>query len=91
MSHIDTLEVYKDYLKAGYTDKEADCAVHALSDAFDGIDSVKKAELDYILLSIKTDFDLLRKDFAGLRWIVIGMGGLFAVPIIQSMIIFFRG
>lgn len=95
MSHIDTLEVYKDYLKSGYTDQQADCAVHALSDAFDGIDAVRKAELDYIIADTKNgilyQIELLRKDFAGLRWLVIGMGGLFAIPIMQSIITFFRG
>lgn len=37
MGHIDTLQVYKDYLKAGYTDEQADCAVHALNASFDSV------------------------------------------------------
>lgn len=89
MSHLDTLKIYKEHLAAGFTEQEAVAATKALDSAFDGLDSVRKAELDYSIQSIRTDFahafDLLRKDFAGIKWMVFGMGALFAVPIIQQI------
>jgi hypothetical protein len=90
MSHIDTLKVYKEHVNAGYTEEQALAAVSALDEAFDGIDSVRKVELDYAISGVLNQFELLRKDFSGLKWLVVGMGALFAIPIVQNIITYIK-
>ncbi len=49
MSHIDTLRVYKEYVKVGYSPDQAEAAVQALDYAIDGV-------------ATKSDLMLLEKD-----------------------------
>jgi hypothetical protein len=45
MSHIDTLKVYKDYLAAGYTEKQAVIAVDSLNASFDSVVTTKDLKI----------------------------------------------
>ncbi len=49
MAHIDTLEMYREYLGAGYSEAQAVTAVKALNSSFDGV-------------ATKQDLSVLEKD-----------------------------
>lgn len=89
MSHIDTLQVYKDALGAGYTEEQALYQAHILDKSFDSSNFATKEDLGTLKQHMDHHYELIKKDFAGLRWLVLGMGALFAVPIIQNLFITF--
>jgi hypothetical protein len=98
MSHIDTLKVYKDAIAVGFTEDQAVYQATSLAEAeyrlessVGSIDAVRRAELDYSISGVLHTIELLRKDFAGLKWMVLGMGALFAIPVIQDLFNFIKG
>lgn len=42
MEHINTLKMYKEYIKSGYTEDQAIIAVESLNNAFDSVVTVDK-------------------------------------------------
>jgi hypothetical protein len=89
MSHVDTLKIFEDLVASGTPSEQARAQVKALDDAFDGVDAVRRAELELSMELLRKDFfhsvELLRKDFFGLKLMVLGMAALFAVPVIQKL------
>lgn len=53
MAHIDTLEMYREYLSAGYSENQAVAAVKALNSSFDGV--ATKQDLIILEKDIKAD------------------------------------
>lgn len=60
MSHINTLEVYQEYKKSGYTEEQAICAVNSLDKSFDSV--VTKEYLSKELSLLKSEMPLLRSE-----------------------------
>ena len=55
MAHIDTLQVYKEYLSGGYTESQAITALKALNASFDGV--ATKEDLNSLEKRIDSKFD----------------------------------
>lgn len=55
MAHIDTLQVYKEYLAGGYTESQAITAVKALNASFDSV--ATKEDLHHLEKRIDSKFD----------------------------------
>jgi len=92
MSHIDTLKAYDDAISSGYTPESARFHVKSLDEAFDGIDAVKRQELDFLIsrvvssndlafLNVNHSIQLLKKDFGSLRSLVGWFGTAILIPI----------
>lgn len=88
MSHINTLKAFDNFVESGINPEIARAHVILMDESFDGLDAVRKAELDYAISGIKTEFnhsfDLLRKDFSHLKWQFYIVGTIFIIPAIQS-------
>lgn len=89
MSHIDTLKTYEDLIATGIPENQAKAQVKALDEAFDGIDAVRKAELELAIFGVTHAVDLLRKDFSGLQKITIGFGTFIVIPVLIQLAIAF--
>lgn len=59
MAHIDTLQVYKEYLSGGYTESQAITAVKALNTSFDGV--ATKEDLNSLEKRIDSKFNTIEK------------------------------
>lgn len=60
MAHIDTLQVYKEYIQAGYTESQATAAVKTLNASFDGV--ATKNDLNHLENKVDLKLDALEKD-----------------------------
>lgn len=85
MSHIDTLRVYEDAIRSGYSEQEARFHVKSLDDAFDGVDAIRKAELDLSISGVMREIELLRKNFSFLKWINAGILAIIGVPVLEKL------
>jgi hypothetical protein len=89
MSHSDILNLYKDYQTKGFTEQQAMALIQSLD--INTLDFVTKSELHYEMgefkAEMRTDFQLLRQEFKGLRWLVIGGGSAIWVTIMVPKII----
>jgi hypothetical protein len=78
MSHIDTLQVYKEYIAAGYTEAQSSAAVKALNASFDSV--VTKDELRSALKDLEKDLKFF------ILWVIGGaFAAAFLIPVLQTL------
>jgi len=81
MSHIDVFKAYEDLLAAGVEPEHAKAHVRVLDNALDRVatkDDLKGLEKD------------INKEIRGLRWFIVGVGTVCALPILQELFKFAR-
>lgn len=79
MEHVNTLRAYKDLMAAGVSETQAEAQVNLLNSSLDHLatkDDLKNLEKH------------LSKEIANLRWLIIGAGTIFALPILKGILKF---
>jgi len=88
VEHVDTLQMYKEYMASGYTEEQATTAVISLNKSFDSVVTAK--DIKILENEILSAIDVLQKEFKHeVKWMWRSMciiGGLCAVPVLERLI-----
>lgn len=90
MEHVNTLRAYKDLLASGVSETQAEAQVNLLNSSLDSMGNLLNSSLDR--MATKDDLRNLEKhltsEIAHLRWLIIGIGTICALPILKGVLKF---
>lgn len=91
VEHIPTLKIFDDYLAAGYSEKEARCAVYTLNTVFDSV--ATKKDIERLEKSIEKDISNLENKLdskiTSIKRIGWAMFAVFCLPFVQKFLMSF--
>jgi hypothetical protein len=77
MEHINSLDAFDRLVASGIPETQARAHVRELNSSFDGVATKQD------LIRLEKD---LTKEISGLRWLILGIGSICALPILERLI-----